>query len=165
MRNGHQPALSQLYIRYRERLLLFCIRLLNDEQKAEDAVQNVFVKLQTEHATIRNIESLKSWVFTVARNEAFGELRRRKGEALDEEIVWQGELPDDALVNKNRNEIVAVVLKSLCPSYHEVIILREYEQLSYAEIAQITGATIATVKTRLFKARKALIVKLKPYVQ
>jgi RNA polymerase sigma-70 factor, ECF subfamily len=164
LRNGQQSALSHLYIRYRERLLLFCIRLLNDEQKAEDAVQNVFVKLQTEHASIRNVESLKSWIFTVARNEAFGELRRRKGEVLDEDIVWQGELQDDELFKKDRKEIVKIILNSLHPSYREVIILREYDQLSYEEIGQITGATLATVKTRLFKARKALIDKLKPYL-
>lgn len=161
---GHQSALSQLYLRYQKQLLLFCVRLLNDEQMAEDAVQNVFVKLQTDHTAIRNVESVKSWIYTVARNEAFGELRRKKGEALNEEIIWQGELPDDQLAKKDRKEIVKIALNLLHPTFREVIILREYEQLSYAEIVQITGATMPTVKTRLFKARKALIEKLKPYL-
>lgn len=145
-------------------MLLFCIRVLNDEQMAEDAVQNVFIKLQTEHASIRKIESVKSWIFTVARNEAFGELRRKKGEILNEEFVWQGDLPDDVLSKKDRSEIITSALNMLHPTYREVMILREYEQLSYAEIAQITGASLQTVKTRLFKARKALLEKLTPYL-
>lgn len=140
----------------------YSLRLLNDSQSAEDVVQNVFLKLQSERSTIRNADSLQSWIFTVARNEAFGELRRRKGEALDEEMVWEGELPDDVLTGKSRREVVESALKALYPSFREVIILREYEQLSYDEIAQVTNTTVSSVKSRLFKARKALIEKLKP---
>lgn len=164
LRNGHQPALGQLYTRYQERVLRYCIRLLKDSQSAEDAMQNVFVKLQSERNSIRNVHSLQSWVFTVARNEAFGELRRRKGEVLDEEIVWEGVLPDEELSGKNRREIVEAALNALYPSFREAIILREYEQMSYDEIARVTNTTVSSVKSRLFKARKALIEKLKPYL-
>ncbi len=164
LRGGSQPAFAQLYTRYRERVLKYCIRLLKDMQSAEDAMQNVFVKLQSERNSIRNGLSLQSWVFTVARNEAFGELRRRKGDVLDEEIVWEGLLPDEELSGKNRREIVEAALNALYPSFREVIILREYEQLSYDEIAQVTSTTVSSVKSRLFKARKALIEKLKPYL-
>lgn len=165
MRNGkHTEALAQLYERYRERLLRYCSRLLKDTQLAEDAVQNVFMKLHAERDSIRNAQSLQSWIFTVARNEAFEELRRRKGEKVDEEIVWEGDLPDEELSKKNRHEVIETVLSALYPTFREVIILREYEQLSYEEIAQVTDTTMSSVKSRLFKARKALIEKLKPYL-
>lgn len=141
------------------------MRLLDDTQSAEDVVQNVFLKLQSERNSIRNADSLQSWIFTVARNEAFGELRRRKGEALDDDVVWEGELPDDVLTGKNRREAIESALNALYPSFREVIILREYEQLSYDEIARVTHTTISSVKSRLFKARKALIEKLKPFLQ
>jgi len=157
LQSGHLEALTHLYSRYRERVLKHCTRLLCDEQAAKDAVQNVFVKLQTEHSSIRNGQSLQSWIFTVARNEAFGELRRRKAAELDEEILWEGELPDEELARKNRKEIIESVLNMLYPSFREVIVLREYEQMSYEEIAQVTGLTISAVKSKLFKARKALI--------
>lgn len=127
-------------------------------------MQNVFVKLHAGRASIRNGQSLQSWVFTVARNEAFEELRRRKGELLSEEIVWEGVLPDEELSKKNRREAIESVLNALYPSFREIIILREYEQLSYDEIAQVTNTTVSSVKSRLFKARKALIEKLKPYL-
>ena len=164
LQNGHNEALAQLYERYRERVLRHCIRLLCDEQAAKDAVQNVFMKLQTEHLSIRNGQSLQSWIFIVARNEAFGELRRRKGAELDEELVWEGELPDEELAKKNRKEIIQSVLNNLHPSFREVIVLREFEQMSYEEIAQVTGLTVSAVKSKLFKARKALIQKLQPYL-
>ena len=164
LQSGHKEALAQLYGRYRERVLKHCTRLLCDEQAAKDVVQNVFMKLQTEHSTVRNGLSLQSWIFTVARNEAFGELRRKKNTVLDEEILWEGELPDEELAKKDRKEIIESVLNMLYPSFREVIMLREYEQLSYEEIAQVTGLTISAVKSRLFKARKALIQKLQPYL-
>ncbi|MDD8018592.1 MAG: sigma-70 family RNA polymerase sigma factor [Bacteroidota bacterium] len=153
-----------MYTRYCGRVLRYCARLLKDTQAAEDAVQNVFVKLHAGRASIRNGQSLQSWVFTVARNEAFEELRRRKGELLSEEIVWEGVLPDEELSKKNRREAIESVLNALYPSFREIIILREYEQLSYDEIAQVTNTTVSSVKSRLFKARKALIEKLKPYL-
>lgn len=158
-------ALAHLYSRYRQRLIRFCLRLLNDKQSAEDTVQNVFLKLQAEHGTIRNTGSLKSWLFTVARNEVFGELRRKSGLEPDDELVWNGDLPDEELAKRDRNERITLVLNSLYPAFREVIMLREYEQLSYEEIAQVTGSSIASVKSRLFKARKSMITKLRPFLE
>jgi RNA polymerase sigma-70 factor (ECF subfamily) len=77
--------------------------------------------------------------------------------------VWEGDSPEDELLAKERKELIEIVLQRLHAPYREVIILREYERLSYEEIAGITGTTISSVKSRLFKARKALIEKLKPY--
>jgi RNA polymerase sigma-70 factor (ECF subfamily) len=72
LHEGNPRAVEHLYERYRGRLLRFCIRLLGDDSIAEDIVQNVFEKLQKQSATIRSVDGLQSWLFTVARNEAFG---------------------------------------------------------------------------------------------
>lgn len=163
IRNGSEKAFTHLYDRYRHRILRYCGRLLNDRQLAEDVVQNVFIKFHTQHQSIRNGESLQRWFFTVARNDSFAELRKKRLEPLNDDILWEGELPDDEFHEKERKEIVEVALQRLHMPYREIIILREYEQLSYEEIASITGTTISSVKSRLFKARKSLIEKLKPY--
>ncbi len=164
IRSGNSQAFTQLYERYRVRLRRYCARLLNDEQSAEDVVQNVFIKLHSERETIRSGQSIQSWIFTVARNEAFGELRKGKLDPIDEEIVWEGTLPDEELQNRERKEIIDAALQHLHAPFREVIVLREYERLSYEEIASIMDTTISSVKSRLFKARKALIEKLKPYL-
>ena len=163
MRGGNRNALGELYNRHHQHLLRCCSRLLKDEHRAKDAVQNVFVKLQTGHQNIRNGQSLQSWLFAVARNEALADIRLKKNITADDSIVWDGDSPEEELLAKERKDVVGIVLQRLSAPYREVIILREYEQLSYEEIAGITGATVSSVKSRLFKARKALIEKLIPY--
>ncbi len=164
MRNGNANGLTQLYRRYHGRVLRYCINLLSDSDKAEDIVQNVFMKLHTSQQTIRDGQSLQSWLFTVARNEAFNELAKKKSLELSEALVWEGESPDEALLSKERKELVTDVLQRLHLPYREVILLRVYEQLSYDEIAAVTGTTVTTVKSRLFKARKALVRNLQPFI-
>ncbi len=159
-RRGSHSALAALYHRHRPGMLRFCLKLLRDRQAAEDAVQNTFLKLQTAAAGPVKAGSVKSWMYTVARNEAFGELRRNAGNLPDEEPVWSGTLPDGLLEEQDRTAAVAAMLNALYPTYREVIVLREYDQLSYEEIAAVTGTSIASVKSRLFKARKAMLDRL-----
>ena len=136
---------------------------MKDQQRAEDAVQNVFLKLQTGQQNIRNGQSMQSWLFTVAHNEALSDINKKKSVTADDSIVWEGDSPEDELLAKERKELIEAVLQRLHAPYREVIILREYERLSYEEIAGISGTTVSSVKSRLFKARKALVEKLKPY--
>jgi RNA polymerase sigma-70 factor, ECF subfamily len=163
LRSGKHKALGQLYDRYHQHLLRYCFRLLKDQQRAEDAVQNVFLKLQTGQQNIRNGQSLQGWLFTVARNEALSDMKKNKNITADDSMVWDGDSPEGELLTKERKDVIEAVLQRLHAPYREVIILREYERLSYEEIAGISGTTVSSVKSRLFKARKALIEKLKPY--
>lgn len=163
MQHGDANGVSQLYTRYHDRVLRYCVRLLGNRQMAEDIVQNVFVKAMTGHESIRNGQSLQSWLFTVARNEAYTELGKKKGMVLDDRLVWDGSLPDEALMTKERDELIEMVLQHLYIPFRDVLMLRIYEQLSYEEIATVTGTTVSSVKSRLFKARKALIQKLNRY--
>jgi RNA polymerase sigma-70 factor (ECF subfamily) len=90
--------------------------------------------------------------------------RRRNGQ-IDVDSVWQDETPHDQYVNLERSEIVNGLLDSLKREYREVLILRAYEDLSYSEIAAITGDSESSVKSRIFKARKAMSDKLKEYYE
>jgi RNA polymerase sigma-70 factor, ECF subfamily len=90
-------------------------------------------------------------------------LRREKPvEELEkaENEVWEEEGPLERIVEQERAEVVQHCLSLLKPAYREVLILREYEQLSYSEIARVTGASESAVKSALFKARKAMGLKL-----
>ncbi len=163
LRLDENRAFVQLYHRYKHRVYAYCYRLLRHPQSAEDAAQETFVKIYRSIHQLEKTSSLQSWIFSIARNEAFTILRRtRPMEELDEESesVWDEEGPLERVVQQERTEIVQRCLGMLRPVYREVLILREYEQLSYAESAQVTGATESAVKAGLFKARKAMVKKL-----
>ena len=148
---------------YAPRLFVYCLRLLRDRQSAEDAVQETLTKIHTEAHSVHDRSSFRSWIFTIARNEAYGLLRKKKPVILgDDDQVWDNETPLELLLRAEESEIVQHLLEELRPEYREILVLREYEEFSYDEIAVITSSTIAAVKSRLFKARKALTAKLKP---
>ena len=156
-------AFVQLYHRYKHRVYAYCYRLLRHPQNAEDAAQETFVKIHRSIHQLEKAASLQCWVFSIARNEAFTILRRRRPtEELDEESesMWDDEGPLERMIQRERAEIVQCCLGMLRPVYRELLILREYEQLSYAEISQVTGGTESAVKAGLFKARKAMGKKL-----
>ncbi len=164
MRSGDEAAFAQVYQQYKARVYGYCYRLLRNEQDAEDAAQETFLKVMKGIATLEKTESFRSWIFSIARNEAYTILRRTKNtNGLESDELWAEETPHEELIGKETRELVRHFLNLLKPEYREVLVLREYEQLSYAEIASVTGDTESSVKSRIFKARKALTEKLKPY--
>jgi RNA polymerase sigma-70 factor, ECF subfamily len=154
---GDTRSLGQLYERYRIPLYRFCLRMLKDPTRAEDAVHDTFLKLARQHTGITQPAAFRSWLFRVARNEVFMALRRITPIPLDEEeTVWDPSTPHDILERTERNARVHAMLDALRPDYREVLILKEFEDMRYAEIAMITGSTESAVRSRIFKARRAL---------
>ncbi|MFH0988724.1 MAG: sigma-70 family RNA polymerase sigma factor [bacterium] len=166
IQNGSSSAFENLSRRYRDKIYSFSYRLLQNEHWAEDVVQETFLKIFQQAVNVKQSASFRAWIFAIARNEAFGILRERKlFDELHEESeeCWGGETPLDRLEEKEEHVLLEKCIQSLKPEYREVILLREFEQLSYREIMEITGATESSVKSRLFKVRKALTKKLTPY--
>ncbi|MEW6511699.1 MAG: sigma-70 family RNA polymerase sigma factor [Bacteroidota bacterium] len=164
VRSGDARAFAALYERYKARLYGFCVRLLADDSLAQDAVQETFLKLRHEAGHITEPRALRSWLYRVARNEALMLLRgRRNGNTADPDLIPDSETPQMALERKDVGEALRTALAALKTEYREVIVLRELDGLSYAEIAEITGDTESSVKSRLFKARRALAERLAPW--
>ena len=127
-------------------------------------MQDTFMKMQQNIHTLNDVSVFRSWLYTIARNQVYKLLHKQKSNGrLTDELVWSGDHPDIALEVSEEREIIAQCINALKPEYREVLTLREYEQLSYTEIAIITGDSESSVKSRLFKARQALAKKLKPY--
>jgi RNA polymerase sigma-70 factor (ECF subfamily) len=167
---GDKAAFSTLYEKYQQRLFAFSYRLTANRETAEDVVQSTFLKAYQSIATLDDHRLFYYWVFSIARNEALGHIRQQAGAgvraSLDEvEDVWDGESPHEKLVNEETHVLVERLLGQLKAEYREVLILQQYESLSYAEIAAVTGDSISSVESRLFKARKALAKKLAPFVR
>jgi len=164
LKTGDEQAFGELYEQYRPRVYRFAFKLLRDRDQAEDIVQDTFLKARKSIQTLNQNHSLVSWLFAITRNEVYSHIRRTRGNGrADVDDVWDSETPLDELVGAETVVIVQNTIAQLKPDYREVILLREYERMSYAEIARVTGDTEGAVKARLFKARKALVKKLKPY--
>lgn len=86
-------------------------------------------------------------------------------DALSEESVWLEDPSHEAAVSSELNELIEMCLSRLKHEYREVLVLRHFEELSYAEISAITGDTISSVESRLTRARRALMERMKPYVE
>jgi RNA polymerase sigma-70 factor (ECF subfamily) len=166
LQRGSNEAFATVFELYADGIYAYCVKILADRQRAKDVVQETFLKIRQFSRQIKEGESFKSWIFRIARNEALMEIRKhRRDGQLPVDSVWQGETPHDQYVNLERSAIVNGLLDSLKHEYREVLILRAYEDLSYSEIAAITGDSESSVKSRIFKARKAMSEKMKEYYE
>ena len=164
--HGDRQAFADLYEHHKAAIYRYCLRMLHDSDAAEDAVQETFIKMFSSIALLQKTESFLPWLFSIARNEVMMHLRRtRRNGVHGDEDVWEEQTPYEITVTAETTEIVQQLLQNLKSEYREVLVLREYEQLSYTQIAEITGNTESSVKSRLFKARKALTSRLKEYYQ
>ncbi len=150
---------------YADGVRRLCVGLLGGRQDADDCVQNTFLKVCSDMRGLDSLDALPAWIMTVARNEVYAVFRKRRRHVSLEDAsdqVWDPETPQHATERKELLGAVADCLEQLHPAYREVLILREMEQYSYAEIAAITNSTVSAVESRLFKARKALARRLAP---
>lgn len=166
VQHGDLPAVTELYHRWKQGLYRFAVRLITDPVAAEDIIHDAFVTLIEEHASVRNPAALRSWLYSIVRNEAFALLNKNKRHRpLDEqdEYIFDGENSATVIENDEVKQQIELALEQMLPQYKEVLLLREYEALNYEEIAAVTGSTVSSVKSRLFKARKALMTKMEPF--
>jgi RNA polymerase sigma-70 factor (ECF subfamily) len=168
LKNGDLHAGSVLYTRHKQAVYSFCLRMLKDPASAQDAAQETFLKMISKIHSVQQGTTLKSWLFSVARNEVLMVLRRKKivpMETLDDETeIFDPSTPLTLSMDSELGENILLAIGRLKPAYREAYLLRETEGMSYEEIATVTGTTVSAVKTKLFKSRTALHAMLKPYL-
>lgn len=154
LQSGSQHALGMLYEEHSSGVFAYCLKILADRQLAEDVVQETFLKVKQHAQSIQHSESFKSWLFRIARNEALIQLRKRRSNGVIGDSVWSDETPHHVFVAMERTEMVNRLLDSLKQEYREVLVLLVYENMSYAEIASVTGETESSVKSRIFREER-----------
>lgn len=134
---------------------------------AEDIAHNVFIKLYSNLTGIRNRDRIEIWIFTTARNEAFGHFRKTKGITEEELSHHEEQLSTKCYYDEyESNEVINIIedeLGKMDSQQSEVYYLKEYSGLSYREVAQIMNITEDLVRSRLFKVRqklKSALIKL-----
>ncbi len=165
---NRQAAHGLICRRFGERLLRQADRILRDEAEAADVVQEVLIKAMREPRMFDNDFRIQAWLFRVCRNLCFNlsrDRRRRQGllncYAVPERISQRmADDPIDALFGAERQEDMLGALDQLSPEHREILILRYYEDKSYAEIATTLQIKLGTVMSRLSRARDRLLLVL-----
>lgn len=160
MRGDHE-AFSRLVDRYKAAVYNLAYRMLRSAPEAEDAAQEIFLRAYTKLATYDRQRKFSTWLLSIASNYSVDVLRRRRATIVElDEVAFS--LPSDApgpersAIEHEQREAVARAIGRLPETYRLVTVLRYYQDLSYEEIENITGLSEATVKTRLFRARRQL---------
>ncbi len=165
---GDVERYAVLVERYRDRYARFAARMLGSPDAAEDAVQDALVRAFDRLTDCREPGKFGGWLFLILRNRCFAERRRRQREGLQSDdavdAVAAPERSDGAVEQGERTGALDRAIGQLTPEQREVFLLKHVEGMSYKEIAQLTGATVASLKMRMHRAYDQLRVLMKEQV-
>ncbi len=165
---GNKRAFNELVERYQSRLLNFVYRTTGDRERAEDLVQETFIRIYRHLHRFDQSKKFSTWAYTIASNLAKNELRNRSRNPLvlfqalkkswdadQRPLEWEDNTyrPDDLFRKRHLRQMVDSAVAELPEHHRNVFVLREMEGKTYEEIAEITGCNLGTVKSRLNRAR------------
>ena len=157
---GEKAAMHVLYARHNVRVYRFILRIVGDTSVAEDLVSQVFLDVWRTAGQFEGRSQVSTWMLAIARFKALTALRNRRHEDLDQDEVMQiadgGDTPEAAMDRSQTSSTLRQAIALLSPAHREIIDLVYYHEKSVEEVAQIIGIPQATVKTRMFYARKHL---------
>ncbi|HEM62003.1 MAG TPA: sigma-70 family RNA polymerase sigma factor [Chloroflexi bacterium] len=164
---GDRGAFGELVRRHRQGTINVVYRMCGDAHLAEEAAQEAFIRAWTHLPRYKPQSPFRNWLYRIATNVAVDALRSEK-ETVDLESVYltdAREGPPEIAETQERGERVREAVLGLPPASRAVIVLREYEGLSYREIADTLGIPMGTVMSRLNYARGLLRESLAPYME
>jgi RNA polymerase sigma-70 factor (ECF subfamily) len=178
---GSRDAFEELFARHHRRVIHFCYRMTGDQSRAEEAAQEVFLRIARAASTYQPTARFTTWMYTITRRTTLNFLRDEKepgekvsidttGEGRDategislpgrgdwdpEQVAWEGQLKEKLLE----------VLQKLPEVNRAAFVLNRGEGLSYEEVAAVLGVTVQAVKSRIFRAREMLLAELSGLVE
>jgi RNA polymerase sigma-70 factor (ECF subfamily) len=162
---GHAGAFDEFVEHFRSKIFQYSWLMCGQREDAEEVAQETLLKVFESFADLREPEQVRSWVFRIAKNACL--MKRRKSVfapdhevPLDEDICDRSQLPDGELLRHERSGALHAAVAALPETYRSVVLLRDLEELSTEETAQILGVSQDVVKTRLHRGRLALRQKL-----
>ena len=162
---GDRLAMQVLFARHHVRVYRFVLRLVRNPTTAEDLISEVFLDVWRQAGKFEGRSAVSTWLLSIARFKALSTLRKRSEVELDEELAEAiedtSDNPEVALEKKDKSAILRKCLTALSPEHREIIDLVYYHEKSVEEVAEVVGIPEATVKTRMFYARKKMAELLK----
>ncbi len=173
-RSGNQGALETLLLRYQSKVYGFGLRMCRDPEDAKDVLQDTLLAMARGVRDFRGAASISTWLYRIARSFCIKKRRRgrsvsagslsadtdRGGGAL--QVPDPGRNPEEAIESREVEALLARAIAGLAPKYREVLVLRDVEGLSAAQVADILDVSIDTIKSRLHRARLAVRDALAP---
>ena len=161
-RNGKREAFTQLYLRYRQRVFAYCLRMLGSSEEAEDMFQEVFIRVWQRAHQFTEEKNLSGWIFTIAHNLCLNRIRDRKElDRLDDYSNLA--MPTTFDLGEDWGARIQWALEQIAAENKEPFVLFEYQGLSYQEISEVMKLTVAAVKSRIYRAREEMRRLLEPY--
>ncbi len=171
---GEEDAYETLIQRYQTSVYNLVYRLLDDPEDAPDVLQEVFLKVFRKISAFRAQASLKTWIYRIAVNEALNHrrsfLRHRRQEIalgggeegvdLADNLADHGPSPFERACDAETQRLIEAALAEINPDFRTVVVLRDLEELSYEEIAEVLQVNLGTVKSRILRGREALRKRL-----
>lgn len=177
---GDQAAFTELVKLYQGKVYQLALRLTGNQMDANDVLQDVFLSVYQKIHTFRGAAAFSSWLYRITANASFARLNQRKRAAvvsIDDVLPavegrtpaksfseWS-QPPDVVLFNKEAREALGIALAELPEEFRTVVVLRDVENMSNQEVADILQLSVAAVKSRLHRARLALRRKLGEYLE
>lgn len=169
-KQGNITAFEKLIISHEKTVYNIAYRMFNNEEDAKDISQEVFIKFYKSLSKFDGTSKISTWIHRITVNTCIDELRKRKGKetsSIDDVInMDEGDLkkqyqnnsktPEEKLISKEDTEALKEAINLLSENHKTLIILRDIQGLSYLEIADITGSSLGTIKSRLARARVQL---------
>src|SRR5436309_6542597 len=155
---GDTAAFDEIMLRYERQIYRVCYRFVDNREDAMDLAQEVFVKAFEHLASFRRESSLKTWLYRIAMNHCINHVKKHHQEFL-EVTEYTGSIRASAqslLEDREQREHFRRMVKQLPPKQKAILELRINEQLSYEEIAKISGRSISTIKASVFFALEKL---------
>jgi RNA polymerase sigma-70 factor (ECF subfamily) len=167
LRRRDPDLLDHLIEKYQHRLLRYLMHLTGSRDLAEDFFQETWIRVLERGRQYDSSHEFSSWLFTIARNLVIDHLRRKRPVSLDSLANRDDSAPFDipstgqpsafdATVQREQNEQISSGMKHIAAEYRETLVLRFQEGMSLAEIANVTGAPLGTVKSRIYRGLSAM---------
>jgi RNA polymerase sigma-70 factor (ECF subfamily) len=164
---GREDGFEELVRRYQRPIVGYVFRMLGDYESSLDVTQEVFIKVYNSLARYSSEYKFSTWLYRIAHNAAIDHMRRNSvnSQSLETEsedgayqlqLESSGPTPEQDHQRSDWRAEIDTVIKRLPGPYRELIVLRHSQDMSYDEIAEVTGLPLGTVKNRLFRAREMM---------
>jgi len=173
---GDIGSYQMIYEAFAHKILNFIYRMVNSPQEAEDLTQETFIAVYQKIGTLKDSGKFEPWIFRIARNFVYQKYRTRVPPSIpideqDEDgrvriqLIDKRKNPDESFQSQELEEVVSKVIEGLPEKYKEVFVLSAVQNLSYEQVADIVGRSLASVKTDIHRARLVVRELVKDYLK
>jgi RNA polymerase sigma-70 factor (ECF subfamily) len=162
-RKDPHKVFEVFYDRHSPAIYSYCLKILESEEMARDVIQEVFLRLYEKRFSYENMTNLQGFLIRSARNQCLN----IKGKKIDRTDIEDVVIPhyDSPYYKKQLSDILSLAIEELPDEFKEPLLLKEYMNMSYKEIAEILGETLPVVRVRIFRAKNKLKKILHPYLK